>query len=336
MGLFGKGKVHAEQDAKRLRGQYAAAETAIAERDLQRNISEAERWGFDRKAVAAPGGDEASIDLRFGNLCAEYIEPFRKGALDLQKLAAFLHLIATDEGHPEIARTHPEFPALVLQVLQKGTRDWWPSVALKPAYRFSYPGHFHLIFNHLDDVDQSFLGVCRPAALGIGAIALLDEQSKSKAKGALLEAAKQASLFDLIFLACVEYGWVEDLESVLRQADRFDDVLKVLLFQKKGYAVVEWLRQHGRHLDSVKVLEALGRFGEAAEVLQKLGPEAAGCSEKALAKESGRLMRLAAFAPSVVSAAGEAAGPELARSCSSCGKAVRPEFRFCPFCGDSL
>src|SRR5579864_5000261 len=217
MGLFNKGKEREEQAAKHLREQYAAAETAIAERDLQRNISEVERWGFDRKGVAAPGEDEASINLRFGELYAEYIEPFRKGALALPKLATFLHLIATEAGHPEIARAHPEFPALVLQVLQKGKRDWWPSVALKPAYRFTYPAHFHLRLSNLNDVDQSFAGGCRPAALGIAAIALLDEKSKAKAKALLLEAAKQASLFEIVFLACAEHGWVEELEGVLRQ-----------------------------------------------------------------------------------------------------------------------
>jgi hypothetical protein len=332
MGLFGKTKAQEQQEANRLRQQTTAAEVLAAERELQRKTREVERWGFDRKSVSAPTGDDAGIEVRFAGLFDEYIEPFRKGVLEFPKLATFLDWITSEQGHPEIARTHPEFSTLVLQVLRKSKSEWWPSLKLKPAYRFSYPSQFHLVLNHLGDVDENVVGGCRPATVGVSAIGLLEDGPKQEARAILLEAAKQPSLFDLVFLACVEHGWVRELEEVLREAERFDDVLKVLLFLSDWDAVVAWLRQHGRHLDSVKVLEARGRFGEAAALLDRLGPEAVGCSEKALAKESARLKRLAELAP-----AGRSAQERVpAGACPSCGKAVSPEFLFCPFCGKSL
>jgi hypothetical protein len=292
MSRFGKARLQREAREQQQRKEAAAAECAVTERQRQRHIREVERWGFGRKRLAAVGADETTADLKYASFFAEYIEPFKRGTLDFPKLANFLRLVATDEGHPEIARTHPDFPALVLRTLDQGKRDWWTSVSLKPFCRFTYPSHFHLILNRLDEADQSFLGDARPAALAISAIALLDEKSKLKAKGIILEAARQLSLFDLAFLACVEHGWLADLEQVLREGDRFEEVLKVLLFQNQWDAVLEWLRQNRRFADCAKVMEKLGRFCQAAELLKRLGPEATGYSEKALAKEVTRLLNL--------------------------------------------
>jgi hypothetical protein len=273
-----------------------SAETAGADRELRRKIREVERWGFKRRPSSPDDGESPSADKEYSRHYDEYIVPFQQGALDLAKSAAFLRLVATDEGHPEIARTHPDFPKLVLQALEAGWRDWWTSVSLKPVYRFTYPAQLHLILRHLEDAEQSVIVGCRPVALAISAVSLLDESSKLKAKAIILQAARQLSLFDLVLLACLEHHWLRDLEQVLREGERFEEVLKVLLIQNDWPAVLAWLQQHRRYADCARVLEKLGRFQEAADLLQRLGPGTTGYSEKALAKEIARLRSLATLA----------------------------------------
>jgi hypothetical protein len=273
-----------------------SAETAGADRELRRKIREVESWGFERRPSSAAQGESRSGDEEYASFYDEFIVPFQQGRLDLAKSAAFLRLVATNEGHPEIGRKHPDFPKLVLQTLEHGRRDWWTSISLKPVYRFTYPAQFHLILRHLEDAEQSFIVGCHPAALAISAISLLDESAKSRAKAILLQAARQLSLFDLVLLACLEHGWVHDLEQVLREGDRFEDVLKVLLIQNDWPGVLAWLQKHRRYADCARVLERLGRFQEAADLLQRLAPGTTGYSEKALAKEIARLTSLAGLA----------------------------------------
>jgi hypothetical protein len=273
-----------------------SAETAGADRELRRKIREVERWGFKRQPSTTHDGESLIGDEQYSRLYDEFIVPFQQGGLDLAKSAAFLRLVATDEGHPEIARTHPDFSELVLQALQAGRRDWWTSVSLKPVYRFNYPAQFHLILRHLEDAEQGVIAGAHPAALAISAISLLDETSKQKAKAIILQAARQLSLFDLVLLACLEHHWLRDLEQVLSEGERFEDVLKVLLIQNDWPAVLAWLQQHRRYADCARVLEKLSRFQDAADLLQRLGPGTTGYSEKALAKEVARLRSLAGLA----------------------------------------
>ena len=350
MGLFGYKSREERQREERVQELIALQDAKKREQDArEQKIQQVAAWGFDRELQ--------HVGLDYLNT---YVEPFKKGSLAIGQLISFLRVVTTERGNPTIAKTHPQFPLLIFRILEAGNldiannRNGWKFAQVGPVYEYSYPAHFRLLKRRVSDACAD---TSRDWAVSVLlAIALLDDTSKEKARRIIFEGANYDCPFDLLFVICVEHGWINELEAWLRVNGEFEDVLKVLLYQKNGSAVLEWLKEHHKYADSVKVLEHLGRFGEAAQLLRKLGSEGSRLPQEILQREYVRLQRLAAISDPSASAETAAreieenytygviskdeyerlkakAAPAPAKSCGTCGKPVNPEFAFCPHCG---
>jgi len=79
--------------------------------------------------------------------------------------------------------------------------------------------------------------------------------------------------FDFVFLACIENKWTRSLVDALEREDRFLDVVKVLLYEKRMDDLCAMFQGRGKFCECVFVLEKMGKFREAAELLERIGPD---------------------------------------------------------------
>lgn len=350
MGLFGK-------SVKEIRREYQEQQRRLQEEQQQRIAYEAKV----RQANAR--GWEHESD--FENIYDNFIVPY------------------------ESERRPPAYLSLVISLLGRIGQNpqsnlKLDSIALARPYEFAYPQELRLMRKSLleartNDTNPAVLmiltsikhlpprlpPVMSEAGVKSGQIQGPDRDS---AKAIVLNLARNESCFDVIFLVCLEYGWLADLEQILRQEDRFIDVLKLLVFQKQWDVALAWLREHHKFAECVFVLEKAGRFAEAAAALEKLGavvycefqPDSQRVQWTTVQQREAyerKLAQLRAF----VAAAGQKPPPNLAaldekfaygeiskeeyeklktqavapatKTCPACGQPGEPVHKFCPHCG---
>ena len=246
----------------------------------------------------------------------------------------------------------------------------------RSLYDFTYPLRFRLRHKTIAAARSAAQAAC--SAFGDEGMEAEEVLAKIKAAGKetreqIREIVVQSAMenegdFDLDLLICVENHWVKELEAALRAADRFLDVVKLLLLAQKWEELYAWLDQHARYSECVLVLEKMKRFQEAVALMEKIGPagyvqsfgddgspragspygytvkidQLKGYAKAAegdvpkpvpTAEEAERAFALGEISEDEKKRLDEQRGAGKQAPCHSCGKQVQAGFRFCPFCG---
>jgi len=244
--------------------QEAENESLLRKKDVerQRRLHVVERW-------TAGLGDVSKAESFY----ERFIVPVENGTTDLDILTDFLAILP--DKH--IAAKADDFSVLVLRILREGVRQIkhprsWCILEPLQFYSFQYPVTLRLEESNIDvraankeSADAWFFHL-------LLAMQALGKNEASEAKSILLDAAQKAMPFELSFFICLQCGWLENLEKVCREKARFTETLKLLLCQNKWEAVLEWLKKHHKFCECVFALEKMGRFSQAVEKLEQLGP----------------------------------------------------------------
>ncbi len=294
MGLFGKSREEIERERRDRLEQnckLALKEAEDREKRLSALASELAKLGWGYIHMKKFGG----WDSERGKYGAELDRDALNSVISGQATREQFDRVVAHFGFFNKLPASRDFPKVAKALLT----DYFPSVAentlrddddescVERLYEFQYP--ISLIIKHkkIQDVAADFssymwnpdqfyeksgwLLYCLPHMTAI------PDANKKIILGAILAAVRvKSEAFPLALVICSEQGWLGELEEVLRKEDRFIDVVKLLLYRKKHEQLLDWLRSHNRFFECVFVYEEMGRFKDAAELLDKLGQGSCG------------------------------------------------------------